>query len=282
MFGWGHGDRDAADPRPRDDRRRPPKRTPRALGPRYGASGGCSTRTRGASCGPSRTTSPRPPHRSSAPGMRKVSSFVWSWDNDSIQAPLCATAEKVRAFGAEHGVGALTTSPLNLDEEQVRDLVALAFRLGGGTGLYHPYDGVLATYITFGPVTVEEAGGRTSTFEATRNVSPARHRDGPDRHARTHRGRGRHRRGGRVGQPSGPRDTAAAGLVRGGDVRGARTRRSRRARPASAPGSRWSTRLPRRVGAAVRSPRARSTSTAGWSGSASPPGRTASWSAPAR
>ena len=103
----------------------------------------------------------------------KVSSWVWSWDNDSVQAPLRTTAEKVRAFGVEHGVGALTTSPLKLDEVQVRDLVAVAFRLGGCTGLYHHYDGVLATYITFGPVTVEEAGGRTSTFEVTRNVSPA-------------------------------------------------------------------------------------------------------------
>jgi len=56
---------------------------------------------------------------------------------------------------------------LNLDESQARDLVALAFRLGDCTGLYHPYDGKLATYITFGAVTIEEAGGRTSTFEAT-------------------------------------------------------------------------------------------------------------------
>ena len=97
----------------------------------------------------------------------QVTSFVWSWDNDSIQAPLCATAEKVRAFGAEHGVAALNSSPLKLGEEQVRDLVALAFQVGGCTGLYHPYDGKLATYITFGPVTIEEPGGRVSTFDVT-------------------------------------------------------------------------------------------------------------------
>ena len=94
-----------------------------------------------------------------------VSSFVWSWDNDTIEDALCATAEEVRAYGEANGVGALNTSPLNLDEEQVRDLVALAFRVGGCTGLYHPYDGRLATYITFGTVTVEESGGRTSTFD---------------------------------------------------------------------------------------------------------------------
>ena len=95
----------------------------------------------------------------------KVSSWVWSWDNDSVQAPLCTTAEEVRAIGTLNGVGALATSPLKLNEEQVRDLVAVAFRLAGCTGLYHHYDGVLATYVSFGPVTVEEAGGRTSTFE---------------------------------------------------------------------------------------------------------------------
>ena len=94
-----------------------------------------------------------------------MSSWVWSWDNDSVQAPLRTTAEVVRALGVEQGVGALSTSPLKLDEAQVRDLVAVAFRLAGCTGLYHHYDGVLATYVTFGPVTVEEAGGRTSTFE---------------------------------------------------------------------------------------------------------------------
>jgi hypothetical protein len=94
-----------------------------------------------------------------------VNSFVWAWDNDTIKPALSVTAEEVRAFGAQNGVGALTTSPLSLDEEKVRDLVALAFRVGGCTGLYHPYDGRLATYITFGTVTLEEAGGRTSTFE---------------------------------------------------------------------------------------------------------------------
>jgi hypothetical protein len=97
----------------------------------------------------------------------KVSSWVWSWDNESVQAPLRTTAEEVRAIGVLNGIGALATSPLKLNEEQVRDLVAVAFRLAGATGLYHHYDGVLATYITFGPVTLEEAGGRTSTFEAT-------------------------------------------------------------------------------------------------------------------
>ena len=71
----------------------------------------------------------------------------------------------MRAFGVEHEIAALTQSPLTLDEEKVRDLVALAFRVGECTGLYHPFDGRLATYIAFGEVTIEEAGGRSTSFE---------------------------------------------------------------------------------------------------------------------
>jgi hypothetical protein len=96
----------------------------------------------------------------------EVNSFVWSWDNDSIAEPLRRTAEAVRAFGQEHGIVALTSSPLDLDEARVRDVVALAFRVGECTGLYHPFDGRLASYIAFGEVTLEEAG-RTSIFQVS-------------------------------------------------------------------------------------------------------------------
>ena len=111
-----------------------------------------------------------PEHTASAPAQilgswnSDVGSFAWSWDNQTILEPLCETAEQVRAFGREHDVVALTSSPLELDEEQVRDLVALAFRIGGCTGLYHPYDGRMATYIAFGPVTIEHADGRSESF----------------------------------------------------------------------------------------------------------------------
>ena len=94
----------------------------------------------------------------------RVGTFAWSWDNPSVATHLRATAERVRAYGAEHGLRALTASPLVLAEDQVRDLVALAFRVGECTGLYHPYDGTLATYLTFGPVTVERPGSAPETF----------------------------------------------------------------------------------------------------------------------
>jgi len=96
----------------------------------------------------------------------QVGSFAWAWDNETVQDSLRTTAEQVRAYGIEHDVAALTASPLSLGEPQVRDLVALAFVIGGCSGLYHPYDGTLASYIAFGEVTVEEPGGRVSTYAA--------------------------------------------------------------------------------------------------------------------
>lgn len=93
----------------------------------------------------------------------QAGTFVWSWDNDTVLEPLCRDAEAVRAYGVEHDVLALRSSPLTLGLEQVDDLVALAFRVVGATGLYHPYDGRSATFLLFGDVLVERAGGATET-----------------------------------------------------------------------------------------------------------------------
>lgn len=93
--------------------------------------------------------------------------FVWSWDNKTIAAPLRRTAELVRTWGVEHEVFALTASPLRLDEPQAMDLVSLAFRVGGCTGLIPPARGSLASYVVFGEVTITHEDGTTETFEVS-------------------------------------------------------------------------------------------------------------------
>ena len=95
----------------------------------------------------------------------EAGTFVWSWDNDSIAPTLTRSARRVRELGEQHALIALHTSPLRLGEKQVRDLVAVAFEMLQGTGLYHPFDGTLATYLLFDDVLVEE-GGRTQPFPA--------------------------------------------------------------------------------------------------------------------
>jgi hypothetical protein len=91
--------------------------------------------------------------------------FVWAWDNPTVLAEVRETATQIRRYGEEHEVFALTTSPLRLDLEQLRDLVALAFRVGGCTGLFHPTRGDLTTYVVFGRVTIEGGDGEPEEFE---------------------------------------------------------------------------------------------------------------------
>lgn len=99
---------------------------------------------------------------------RDSGSFVWSWDNPTVLPGLRRTAEEVRAYGVEHEIFALSASPLRLEEQQVMDLVALAFRVGGCTGLVPPARGVdLISYVTFGEVTIAHADGTSETFEVS-------------------------------------------------------------------------------------------------------------------
>lgn len=90
--------------------------------------------------------------------------FVWSWDNPTIVPGLQRTAEIVRTWGVEQQVFALTASPLRLEEQQAMDLVALAFRVGGCTGLVPPARGSLATYVVFGDVEIRGPGKQRSSF----------------------------------------------------------------------------------------------------------------------
>lgn len=84
--------------------------------------------------------------------------FVWAWDNPTLLDEVSETAWRIRDYGMAHEVHALTTSPLRLDLDQLRDLVALAFRVGGCTGLFHPTRGDLTTYVVFGRVTIAPTG----------------------------------------------------------------------------------------------------------------------------
>lgn len=91
--------------------------------------------------------------------------YVWAWDNPTILEQVCETAWRIRDYGVAHEVFALTTSPLKLELDQLRDLVALSFRVGGCTGLFHPTRGQLTTYVVFGRVTLELPDGATEEFE---------------------------------------------------------------------------------------------------------------------
>ena len=90
--------------------------------------------------------------------------WLWAWGNSSIQPGLREASESVRRWGESNEQPFLTTAQLEVTEEQVADLVAIAFRLTRATGFYRSAADATIPYITFGPVKTTWSDGRTDTF----------------------------------------------------------------------------------------------------------------------
>jgi hypothetical protein len=83
--------------------------------------------------------------------------WLWSWDNPSIEPALQGHALQLRDYGEKHGIAQLTTRKLACSEDDAWRLTALACKLCGAQGAYRvPAD---STYIfmTFGNVTLSKA-----------------------------------------------------------------------------------------------------------------------------
>ena len=63
-------------------------------------------------------------------------SVRWAWANDSVAGPLAGAAAKLRGYGEEKGVAALTRQELELQFEELVAYSALAASLHGCSGLY--------------------------------------------------------------------------------------------------------------------------------------------------
>jgi hypothetical protein len=81
--------------------------------------------------------------------------WLWGWDNPSLEPPLTEHARKVRSFGQEHGYDALTTPKLACPEEQCWELAALACMLAEAQGAYRGPAGAVRVFMTFGDVKLE-------------------------------------------------------------------------------------------------------------------------------
>ncbi len=80
------------------------------------------------------------------------SSWLWSWENPSIESALTEHARKVRAYGQEKGYQILTTPQFVCPEEQGWDLTALACMLAKAQGGYRGPAGTTRVFMTFGNV----------------------------------------------------------------------------------------------------------------------------------
>ncbi len=71
-----------------------------------------------------------------------VGTWLWAWDNPSIQPALAAYARVAQEYGQRHGVPELTTAEVSVPEAKCWEFAAAACELAGGQGVYRgPADG---------------------------------------------------------------------------------------------------------------------------------------------
>ncbi|WP_393054800.1 DUF6882 domain-containing protein [Streptomyces sp. LN549] len=91
-------------------------------------------------------------------------SWLWAWANESILPEMSRDARGVRDWAEAHGHHSLTRPKADVDEQAAATLAALAVRITKATGFYRGPGANSVAVITFGPVTLADADGSTSTF----------------------------------------------------------------------------------------------------------------------
>jgi hypothetical protein len=82
--------------------------------------------------------------------------WLWAWDNPSVDDALKKDALKVRKYGEEHHVERLTKSKWVGTEEDAWAMTALAVKLCGEQGAYRGPAGATKVFIAFGTVTLSK------------------------------------------------------------------------------------------------------------------------------
>jgi hypothetical protein len=82
--------------------------------------------------------------------------WLWAWENPSIDAKLAAHATRAREHGQQHNVADLTTAKLALPEDKALELAAVTCKLGGHQGVYRGASEGTVLFITFGEPTVQQ------------------------------------------------------------------------------------------------------------------------------
>ena len=78
--------------------------------------------------------------------------WLWAWDNPSVDDALKKDALKVRKYGEEHRIERLTKSKWVGTEEDAWAMTALAVKLCGEQGAYRGPAGATKVFIAFGTV----------------------------------------------------------------------------------------------------------------------------------
>lgn len=82
--------------------------------------------------------------------------WLWGWDHPSVPAPVAEHAHRLREFGAQHGLEALTTRKIEAEEADGWTFTALACHLTGAQGGYRGPAGDAFVFMTYGEVSIRD------------------------------------------------------------------------------------------------------------------------------
>lgn len=82
------------------------------------------------------------------------STWLWAWDNRSVDEPLTQAARLARAFGVRHGLDQFTQPKIQCTEDEAWTFTALAVSLSDAWGAYRGPSGSAFVYMAFGEITL--------------------------------------------------------------------------------------------------------------------------------
>lgn len=85
------------------------------------------------------------------------STWLWAWDNPSIEPTLTEHSKITRDYGTKRGIAELTTAKLTTTQEKCWEFTSLTCKLGNNQGAYRGPAGETMVFITFGAVTLKKA-----------------------------------------------------------------------------------------------------------------------------
>lgn len=83
-------------------------------------------------------------------------SWLWAWDNPSIDDDLKFHALKLKEYGEKHGIEKLTTQKWTGTEDDAWAMAALAVKLCDAQGAYRGPAGPSYVFLTFGEVKISK------------------------------------------------------------------------------------------------------------------------------
>lgn len=84
-------------------------------------------------------------------------SWLWAWDNPSINDALKVDAAKLKEYGETHGIEQLTSRKWTGTEDDAWAMAALAVKLCDAQGAYRGPAGATYIFMTFGKVSISKA-----------------------------------------------------------------------------------------------------------------------------